>query len=195
MTLLTILARPLVRLNDILLAIGRWAGVFAVAAMVIAILIQIWFRYVLNNALPWPDEAARFCMLWMAGLMAPSAFRSGGFVAIDMLAVMLPKLVARGLTLVLLVLSLLVSIAALKLGWAGITGFGGKFATASLWVPDNLAFDAWTRVPRSWMMASLVVGFALLVLVNIELILRNLLALRTGEDPLPPVLAVAGGAE
>ncbi|AQS47975.1 MULTISPECIES: TRAP transporter small permease [Thioclava] len=195
MTLLTILARPLVRLNDILLAIGRWAGVVAVAAMVIAILIQIWFRYVLNNALPWPDEAARFCMLWMGGLMAPSAFRSGGFVAIDMLAAMLPKLVARGLTLVLLVFSLMVSVAALKLGWDGITGFGGKFATASLWVPDSLAFDAWIRVPRSWMMASLVVGFALLVLVNIELILRNLLALRTGDDPLPPVLAIAGGAE
>jgi len=33
--------------------------------MVIVILLQVFFRYVLNNALPWPDELARFLMLWM----------------------------------------------------------------------------------------------------------------------------------
>ena len=50
-------------------------------ALVLAILVQVVFRYGFNNALPWPDEAARFCMLWMTGLMAPTAFRRGGFVA------------------------------------------------------------------------------------------------------------------
>ncbi len=39
--------------------------------MVVCILIQVFFRYVLNNALPWPDEAARFLMLWMTGFIAP----------------------------------------------------------------------------------------------------------------------------
>ena len=72
-------------INEGILRIGRAIGVVAVALMVVAILIQVFFRYVLNNALPWPDEAARFCMLWMTGLMAPTAFRTGGFVAIDML--------------------------------------------------------------------------------------------------------------
>ena len=47
-------------LNGGLLRIGRAIGVVAVALMVVAILIQVFFRYVLNNALPWPDEAARF---------------------------------------------------------------------------------------------------------------------------------------
>jgi len=45
--------------NTGLLTVGRWIGVAAIAAMVIAILIQVFFRYVLGNALPWPDEAAR----------------------------------------------------------------------------------------------------------------------------------------
>jgi len=195
MTTTLSLLRPLVWLNDLLLLAGRWIGVLAVALMVLAILIQIWFRYVLNNALPWPDEAARFCMLWMAGLMAPSALRAGGFVAIDMLTSMLPRGIGKILTLVLLVFSLIVSVTALKLGWAGVTGFGGKFATASLWVPDSLAFDHWMRVPRSWMMASLVVGFAMLVLVNIELLARNLLSLFTGADPLPAIMSIAAGTE
>ena len=82
--ILTVLA-PISWVNGTLLRIGRAVGIVAIALMVIAILIQVVARYVFNNALPWPDEAARFCMLWMTGLMAPTAFRRGGFVALDLI--------------------------------------------------------------------------------------------------------------
>ena len=75
--------RPLQWVNDIAGRIGRALSVFAIAVMVIVILTQVFFRYVLNNALPWPDEAARFMMLWLTGLMAPVAMRQGGMVAIS----------------------------------------------------------------------------------------------------------------
>ncbi len=109
--------RPLSAVITALLAVGRVVGSFAVAIMVIAILIQVFFRYGLNNALPWPDEAARFCMLWMTGLMAPIAYRNGGFVAIDMLLYMLPRIVAAILSLVLLSLSMVVLLVAVRIGW------------------------------------------------------------------------------
>ena len=73
--------------------------------MVLTILLQVFFRYVLNNALPWPDEFARFLMLWMTGFIAPSAFRWGGFVSIEMLPQLLPKTLENILILVLLMLS------------------------------------------------------------------------------------------
>ena len=63
---------PLGFVNEVVLKLGRAIGGFAVALMVIAILVQVFFRYVLNRALPWPDEAARFCMLWMACLLYTS---------------------------------------------------------------------------------------------------------------------------
>ena len=75
MALLLGLLRPIELWNNVVLKIGRGIGIIAIALMVVAILIQVFFRYVLNNALPWPDEAARFCMLWMTGLMAPTALR------------------------------------------------------------------------------------------------------------------------
>jgi len=71
---------------------------------------------------------------------------------------------------------------ALKIGWNEVTGFGGKFKTASLYLPTSFAFDSWFRLPRSTMMASLVVGFALMTLVNIELILRTLSGRSTHLD-------------
>ena len=61
--------------NDIAGWLGRSVSVIALALMVAVILIQVFCRYVLNNALPWPDEAARFCMLWLTGLMAKCSSR------------------------------------------------------------------------------------------------------------------------
>ncbi len=162
------------KVNDLLLATGRTIGVFAIAIMVIVILVQVFCRYVLGNALPWPDEAARFCMLWMTGLMAPTALRNGSFVAIDTIEAILPGAAIKLLQLLLLTISLTVLIIALQIGWKEVTGLGGRFATASLYVPQSLSFDSWYRVPRSWMMTSLLVGMFLLVLVNIELILSRL---------------------
>lgn len=193
--LLAVLA-PLSFVNHHVLRVGRGIGAFAVALMVLAILIQVFFRYVLNNALPWPDEAARFCMLWMMGLMAPSAFRQGGFVAIDMLIMMMPKTLAALFNLFLLLISLAVLIVAVKIGWKEITGFGGRFDTASLYLPTSFDFSSFYRVPRAWMMASLFVGVTLLTSVNIELILRTIVKMLGGGDRLAPIAtADLGGAE
>ena len=187
---------PLSFVNHHVLRVGRGIGAFAVALMVLAILIQVFFRYVLNNALPWPDEAARFCMLWMMGLMAPSAFRQGGFVAIDMLIMMMPKTLAALFNLFLLLISLAVLIVAVKIGWKEITGFGGRFDTASLYLPTSFDFSSFYRVPRAWMMASLFVGVTLLTSVNIELILRTIVKMLGGGDRLAPIAtADLGGAE
>lgn len=188
--------KPLGFVNSHLLRIGRAIGIVAVALMVVAILIQVVFRYLLNNALPWPDEAARFCMLWMTGLVAPTALRRGGFVAIDMLGHALPRGLGQILNLFLLVISLLVLVVAVQIGWSEVTGFGGRFATASLFIPIDLTFSEWFRVPRSWMMASLLVGVILLLSVNVELILRSVIALIAGEDRLPRLEAAEiGGPE
>ena len=196
MSFLLALATVLKVINDLLLRIGRGIGVVAVAAMVVAILIQVFFRYILNNALPWPDEAARFCMLWMTGLMAPTAFRSGGFVAIDVIDSLLPSKALQLLQIILLVVCLVVLIFAVQIGWKEVNGLGGRFATASLYVPTSLGFDEWFRVPRSWMMLSLFVGVVLLILVNVELILRRVISLFGGGESLPVIGGpVSGGAE
>ncbi|MEM6696695.1 MAG: TRAP transporter small permease subunit [Pseudomonadota bacterium] len=179
--LLAVLA-PMGAVIGFVLKIGRAIGVVAIAVMVVAILIQVVARYVFNNALPWPDEAARFCMLWMTGLMAPTAFRRGGFVALDMISGFMSDRVAAVLSLILLLISVLILFVAVQIGFSEVTGFGGRFATASLYIPT---FDGWFRIPRSWMMLSLLVGVVLLFIVNIELILRSLVTMMGGGDRLP----------
>ncbi|MBE3638392.1 TRAP transporter small permease [Mangrovicoccus algicola] len=196
MTPLIAAARLLGAVNGAVLGAGRMLGVLAIAAMVAATLLQVFCRYVLGNALPWPDEAARFCMLWMTGLMAPQAFRAGGFVAIDTFDTLLPGRGVQALQLVFLAISLAVLVIAARIGLSEVTGIGGRFATASLYLPVSWGLDQWYRVPRSWMMASLLVGVWLLILVNIELMLRRVLALLGHEGDLPEIAGAGhGGAE
>lgn len=188
-------ARVLALINSVLLALGRQVSVVLMALMVFVILLQVFFRYVLNNALPWPDEAARFMMLWLTGLVAPTAYRRGGFVAIDMVLLMMPKRIGAALSMLLLFIALLVLVVSIQIGWSEVTGFGGRFKTAALWLPTNFGFTEWFRVPRSWMMASLLVGVTLMAMVNVELILRQIATLLGREDDLPVIPEAAVGAE
>ena len=185
MSLLIFIMQVLCKFNNFILRICRNLGVLAVVLMVVAILIQVFFRYILNNALPWPDEAARFCMLWMTGLMAPTAFRRGGFVAIDFINQFIPSIINVILSMVLLLLSLLVLITSVQIGYAEVTGFGGRFATASLYIPMSIDLQNWYSIPRSWMMMSLLIGCVLLILVNLELIGRNII-FKLGKGNLLP---------
>jgi TRAP-type transport system small permease protein len=187
-------ANGLGAVNAALLALGRWLGATCVGLMVAIILVQVFFRYVLNDALAWPEEAARFLMLWMTGLMAPSAFRRGGFVSIEMLVRFLPRGPAAALTIILLALSLAVLVIGIQISWSEVTGLGGRFTTDSLSVPKP-DFSGWVKVPKSWMMASLLLGLGLLISVCVELMLRAFARLTGNETRLIviPEAAIGGG--
>ena len=184
------LLRPLEWINARLTRLGSALGALALAVMVVVILVQVFCRYVLNNALPWPEEASRFLMLWMTGLAAPAVYRQGGFVAIDMLDTALPRRASAGLALVLLVISGLVLAMALHFGWKHVTS-GWLFNAASLWVPLDLLGMPAIRVKLAWMYMSIFLGFALLMAVNIELILRSLIQLGGRGDRLTPIQPIA----
>ena len=159
--------------NSTILRIGRQLAWIAIFLMVLVILIQVFFRYILNNALPWPDELARFLMLWMTGFIAPSAYRWGGFVSIEMLPKLLPKLIENILLLILLSLSLFILIIGFQLGLQHIK-IGWIFESSSIKIPFHLIGGEQKALKLAWMYMSLPVGIFLLILVNIELILRKL---------------------
>lgn len=186
--------RALMAVNSVLLRIGRNIAWFALALMVVVILLQVVFRYVFNSALPWPDEVARFLMLWMTGLIAPSAMRWGGFVAIDMLEMALPKRAGLFLTLILLCLSAIVLVMAIQFGWKHTMGFGGNFDSSSMKLPlDWIGMEA-VRVKLRYMYGSLLVGVILLLSVTVELIIRCLVGLLNPDLELPddPAMIMAG---
>lgn len=196
MGLLLAVLWPIEKTNDVVLAIARVIAVAALAIMVCFILGQVFFRYVLNDAPNWTEEAARFGMLWMTGLMAPVAYRAGGFVAIDMLERAVPGLLSRLLTLFLLSVAMVVLYWGVKLGWDNVNSLTARGRSASLRVPLEMFGGTNIKFRNAYAFWSLLVGFGLLSLVNIELMLRNVIAILGGGDRLTPLNDVElAGAE
>ena len=178
---LLLIFKLLENINTFILRIGRQLAWIAILLMVIVIIIQVFFRYVLNNALPWPDEVARFLMLWMTGLIAPSAYRWGGFVSIDMLERFLPKILANLLIFIILLISLAVLFIGFEMGLKHINA-GWIFSSSSIKIPFSLIGGKTEAMKLAWMYMSLPIGIFLLILVNIELILRNILSFTSKID-------------
>lgn len=175
MPILLTALRALAAINTPVLRLGRQLAWVALALMVVLILLQVVFRYVFNNALAWPDEGARFLMLWLTGLVAPSAFRWGGFVAIDIVPRALSKgsrVIGELLAFVLLALSCAVLVAALQHGYQHTFGFGGNFDSSSLRLPLDWFGGETVKLKLRYMYASMFVCVALLLSVNAELMLR-----------------------
>ena len=171
-------------INTFILRIGRQLAWIAILMMVIVIIIQVFFRYVLNNALPWPDEVARFFMLWMTGLIAPSAYRWGGFVSFEMFERFLPKILSNILIFLILLVSLSVLLIGFEMGLKHINA-GWIFSSSSIKIPFSLIGGKTEAMKLAWMYMSLPVGIFLLILVNVELVLRNILSIFNSENNLP----------
>ncbi|MEY3004630.1 MAG: hypothetical protein RLZZ491_1806 [Pseudomonadota bacterium] len=187
MQVLIALSRLMALVNAGALTLGRWLGAVCILLMVVIILAQVFFRYVIGLGLAWPEEASRFFMLWSAGLMIGTAYRRGGFVAIDLVVALVPRVMRHVLTLALFSLSLVILWKAWQIGWAEVTGLAGRFGTDSLNVPASWDLSEWRKVPKSWQMASILVGIAALIMVSLEMILRELTALLGRADDLPPI--------
>ena len=164
--------RPLEATLTWVLRLGRVAGWVAIALMVFVILTQVFFRYILNNALPWPDEAARFLMLWMTALIAPSAYRWGGFVAIATVPELLGRRAGLLLNLLLLAVALAVLIVAVQLGLKHVAS-GWLFNSSSLKLPLSVFGMGIVPIKLAWMYMSLPIGFMVMSVVNVELMLKS----------------------
>lgn len=77
--------RVLSAVNRVNLEFCRVAAVLLVAAIAAVVAAGVFWRYVLNDALAWSEELAKFMMLWLVFVGAPIALRLGDHVAIQML--------------------------------------------------------------------------------------------------------------
>ncbi|NRA22246.1 MAG: TRAP transporter small permease subunit [Oceanospirillaceae bacterium] len=156
------------RINLVIARIGRSIAWILVAAMVLTILLQVFCRYVLNSALPWPEEVARAFMIWMMALVSAEAYRQGSFVAIDLLQESIPK---RLSTLLKLSLLLIATLVLYQLFTLGLEFFQRGFRTRA----------ASFHLSRAWIYLAMPVCFGTMLLVNIELVLSEFRFLIFGE--------------
>jgi TRAP-type C4-dicarboxylate transport system permease small subunit len=105
----------------------------AVAATVIITCLAVFCRYVLDSALPWPEEIDGYLLIWISFLGAYLAAREGQHLGIDMLMDRLPEGGRRALRsavdLALVLLFALVLVYSLR--WIRVSG-GREIETAEI---------------------------------------------------------------
>lgn len=180
-------ARAHASINETLHVAGKWISIFALILMVCFILTQVFMRYILNDAPNWTEEAARFGMLWMVGLMAPIAYRHGGFVAIDMLERALTERLAAILSLALLFMSFAVLLVMWDKGLNNhVDSLSGRGCSSTLRWPFGIEIGKCrAKFSNYYQYMALWVGVNLLILVAVELILRQGLKLIGKPSGLP----------
>lgn len=152
------------RVNELIGIAGRNAAAALLMGMMVVVLLQVVFRYVLSDSLTWSEELSKVMMVWAALLVAPWAYRHGANVSISIFTDVMPVRMAtllRGLLNVLVVWITVV----LLLESFGFWQRGLSIQSASL------------PVQMAWIYTVVPVGLGGLALVGIELVLRDLLSL------------------
>lgn len=128
------------RFCDVLARVTGILSIVCLAAMTLAILINVFFRYVLNSPLTWPPELSRFLMVAVTLFAAGLALRKGAHVGVTVLVTRLP---IRAQAVVFTINSLLIAGFLAVLLWQGfiLAFFEGPRQTApSLGISMMFAF-------------------------------------------------------
>lgn len=151
--------------------VNEWISVTArntagmlLIAMTAIVLVQIVFRYILNDSLIWTEEVSKTMMVWGALLVAPWAYRNGANVSIQMFTDELPLTFRRLLHLALNMLVIWIIV----VFWSesfGMVERGFSIKAASL------------PVQVGWFFVVVPIAFGAMLLVGIELLLRDVLGL------------------
>lgn len=103
--------------GDFLARVCDAVAIALIALFTTTIIISVFFRYVIGDAITWSEELARFTMVAMVFVAASPAIRYGEHVAIDLLATALSH---RGQAAIALLASVLMAGFALVLTVEGI---------------------------------------------------------------------------
>ena len=95
----------------------RAAIVLLLAGYLTLVLLQVFFRYVLNESLFWAEEAVRFSMVWSVLLGSAVVARDRAHIRIDVFESLLPPRMRRGFDLALDLLMIAFAIVLAVTGW------------------------------------------------------------------------------
>lgn len=76
----------------------NWFLALLMAAMVVIISAQVWYRFVLNDPLSWSEEAGRYLFVWISFIGAAAGVRYQVHLGIDLMHKLLPPAAYRWVT-------------------------------------------------------------------------------------------------
>ncbi len=152
-----------------LLTLAKASVIVISVVMVIVTLSQVIFRYVIAAPLPWSEELARYCFVWIVFLGGAIGLSRGIHLGVDLFVNLLPKAVRRGLD---------------TLTYAIIAAFAATIIYASYPVINMNMFQRSPAlgVQMSWIYVAIPISMALIFLICAERVWAGLFQRHEKED-------------
>jgi len=153
----------------LLLGAAKLSVIAISVLMVVVTLAQVIFRYVIGAPLPWSEEMARYCFVWIVFLGGAIGLSRGVHLGVDLLVNRLPESLRTGLA---------------ALTNAMIACFAGAVIYASLPVINMNMFQRSPAlgVQMSWIYVAIPISMSLIVLICVERVVTILCAPAGPED-------------
>lgn len=154
------------KIISILDRILRAVIITATAGILAVICLQVFCRFVLGDALSWPEEAARFLMIWALFLAAAYALRNGEHVGLNFFVSRFHPRVTTALRMVMNVFII---------GFLGVMVAGGCTEVVTLFPLKTGAL----RISRAVPYMIIPISGVLFILVALRLIIDDIQQLRS----------------
>ena len=140
------------------------------ALMSIIIVVQVFFRYVLQNSLQWSEEIARYMFIWLIYIGISYGVKMDKHIAVDAVYSFLPKKVKPFYALIGYVIFLVFAI---------IVVYYGVLVTANIAGSGQISNGA--HVPMQYVYVAPVVGMILTIIRLVQRLVIMGKAIKTGE--------------
>ncbi|KJC36824.1 TRAP transporter small permease [Bradyrhizobium sp. LTSP857] len=141
-------------------AFEDWVVLVIFWVMALAVFLQFFTRYVLNDSYAWTEEIATYCLIGVVFIGSSMCVRLSRHIQVDLIYRYLPHLVARALSTVIDLIRIAFFGYAVKLVWVYIRIIGDESMTT-------------INLPKDYVYYSVLLGFVLMFVRSVQVALQH----------------------
>lgn len=142
-------------------AFEDWVALVIFWVMALAVFLQFFTRYVLNDSYAWTEEIATYCLIGVVFIGASMCVRLSRHIQVDLIYRYLPHVVARALSTVIDLIRIAFFGYAVKLVWVYIQIIGDESMTT-------------INFPKNYVYYAVLLGFVLMFARSLQVALQHL---------------------
>lgn len=142
-------------------AFEDWVALAIFWVMALAVFLQFFTRYVLNDSYAWTEEIATYCLIGVVFIGASMCVRLSRHIQVDLIYRYLPHVVARALSTVIDLIRIAFFGYAIKLVWVYIQIIGDESMTT-------------INFPKNYVYYAVLLGFVLMFARSLQVALQHL---------------------
>lgn len=142
-------------------AFEDWVALAIFWVMALAVFLQFFTRYVLNDSYAWTEEIATYCLIGVVFIGASMCVRLSRHIQVDLIYRYLPHVLARALSTVIDLIRIAFFGYAVKLVWVYIQIIGDESMTT-------------INFPKNYIYYAVLLGFVLMFARSLQVALQHL---------------------